>query len=328
MVEKVLPATGVPARSTRVASSNGLASGWAILGAAWIIFIIYGVVRWIISGKVGPVPIQGPDHYATWRLVGLRALEISSVLFVVLMVRQYVVRPWRRERRLGIEGMLMIGGTLGFFIDPVINIFHYTFAWNQYAVNIGTWAPIFPGRSNEVGPYAEGLLWAFPQYIMMSAGAALAGYWIVTRLRRRFPGIGLVPALAVVFLAHFVGDLIIENIFLVFQVYAFPRTFSALTLFPGQLNQFPLYESVFVGAQAVPLTLLMLSARESDDGLSFVERGAENFSARYQIYVRCGALIGFTMVVYAFGYFLPWSWMSITPDSFIQIPSYLRASLG
>jgi Spirocyclase AveC-like len=328
MAEKSLPAATIPERSPRVASPNGSATGWAILGAAWIIFIIYGVVRWVISGPFGPVPIQGPDHYATWRLVGLRGLEASSVLFVVMMVTRYVVRPWRRERKLRIEGMLMIGGTLGFFIDPVINIFHYTFAWNQHAVNLGTWLSIFPGRSNEVGPYAEGLLWAFPQYIMMSAGAALAGYWIVTQLRQRFPGIGIASALAVVFVAFFIGDLIIENIFLVFQVYAFPRTFSGLTIFAGKLNQFPLYESIFVGAQAIPLTLLMLSARESDDGLSFVERGAGNISSRYQVYVRCGAIIGFTLVVYAFGYFLPWSWLSVTPDSFIHIPSYLQAGTG
>jgi len=54
------------------------------------------------------------------------------------------------------------------------------------------------------------------------------------------------------------------------------------------------------------------------------ERGSERFAVRYRTAVRCLAVVGFTFVVYAFGYFFPWSWMSITPDSVIDVPSYMR----
>jgi hypothetical protein len=309
-------------RSARV-KPDGLVSAWALLGLAWTIFAIWGAAGWIASGEARPVPIQGPDIYETWRLIGMRVLEISSMGLLAIGVLSWVILPWLKQRRLILEGMLLIGGCVGFFIDPLINNFHYTFAWNQHAINLGTWASAFPAWTPQ-GAYAEGILWAFPQYIMMSAGAAVAGHWIVARLRARFPGIGLAPALGIVFLIFFAGDFIVENMFLLFRVYAFARTHGAVTLFAGQLNQFPIYESLFVGAQAVPLTLLMLSARERADGLSFVERGADRIAAPYRTWARCFAIIGFTFVVYAFGYFFPSSWLSVTADSVIQLPSYLQ----
>jgi hypothetical protein len=308
----------------RIAGPANLATAWAMLGGAWIAFVGYGTIRWFASGAVGPAPIQGPDVYPTWQLVGLRGLEIFSVLFVVFLVVVYGVRPCRQGHGLQVEAMLLIGGVVGFFIDPLINFFRYTFAWNAHAINLGTWISVFPGHA-PMGAYAEGILWAFPQYIMMSAGAALGGYWILSLLRGRYPGIRLVPALGVVFAAFFVGDMLIESTFLLFGVYAFPRTYSGITLFAGELHQFPLYESFFVAAQAVALTLFMRSARDSSDGLSFVERGSEQLPMRYRTAVRCLAVVGFTFVVYAFGYFLPWSWMSITPDSIIDLPSYMQA---
>ena len=315
------PPTTDPA--TCIAGPANLATAWALLGGAWIAFVGYGTIRWFMSGEVGPAPIQGPDRYPVWQLVGLRGLEIFSMLFVVFMVAVYGVRPWRRGQGLTLEAMMLIGGLVGFFIDPLINFFRYTFAWNAHAFNIGSWLSAFPGHVPS-GPYAEGILWAFPQYIMMSAGAALSGYWILTRLRAKFPGIGLVPGLAVVFVSFFLGDMVIEGTFILFGVYAYPRAYSSLTLFAGELHQFPLNESFFVAAQAVALTLFMRSARESADGLSFVERGSERFAVRYRTAVRCLAVVGFTFVVYAFGYFFPWSWMSITPDSVIDVPSYMR----
>jgi Spirocyclase AveC-like len=308
---------------TRIAGPAGLATAWALLGSAWIAFVIYGTIRWFASGEAGPAPILGPDVYPTWQLVGLRGLEIVSMVFVVYMVAVYGVRPWRQRQGLTLEAMMLIGGLVGFFIDPLINFFRYAFAWNAHAINIGTWLSVFPGHVPS-GPYAEGILWAFPQYIMMSAGAALSGYWMLTRLCARFPDLGLVRGLAVVFVAFFLGDMLIEGTFIFFGVYAYPRAYSGITLFAGTLHQFPLNESFFVAAQAVALTLFMRSARESDDGLSFVERGSERLPLRYRTTTRCLAVVGFTFVVYAFGYFFPWSWMSITPDSVVNVPSYMQ----
>lgn len=313
--------TRPPARVIGHFENDGFAAWWALLGLLWTAFAIYGTADWFLSGQAVPVSIQGPDDYAPWRLIGMRSLEGLSLLFVAYGAYAWIVRPWLDGRGLILEGMLLIGGCVGFFMDPVINIFEYTFAWNQHAINIGTWAHVFPAWKPQ-GAYAEGLAWAFPQYIMMSAGAAVFGTWIVCTLQARYPRISLPWALTAVFAVHFVADFIVENSFIFFHVYAFARTHGAVTLFAGQVNQFPLYESALVAAQAVPLTLLMMSARNSPDGLSFVERGAQYFPAPLQKTVRCLAVIGFAFFIFAM-YFFPSSWLSVTADSVIQLPSYL-----
>ena len=207
-------------------------------------------------------------------------------------------------------------------IDPLINYFHYTFAWNARAWNLGSWLGSFPMAQ---GPthYGEGLAWFVPQYLYLGIGLASIELRIVGALRNRWPGIPDVRAFAVASASIFVLDCVLEQVFIRAGVYAFPRTWSSLTLFAGSPYQFPIYESVFVAAYATGFTVLRSSARDHPSGLSFVERGVERWRPAWRTPVTLLAVIGFCAVWAALAYFLPWSWMSNNPDSLVQVPSYM-----
>jgi len=304
--------------------TGGAVVVWASLGAIWATVAITGWIRWIASDDFAPAP-RGADRFSDHHLLIVRLIEVTSVLALGALVWHFGVRPWRRARHLTLDGMLLIGATLAFFIDPVINQFRYTFAWNAYAYNRGSWAhfvPLHHGPSQ----FGEGLLWALPQYVYMGLGGAVVGCWFVARLRRRWPRINTVAALAALFVAFWTADFVLENLFIRAEVYTYARTWQAVTLWPGSQYQFPLYEGVCVAAYALGFTWVRLSWM--DRGRSFVDSGLDRLrlTGGLRGAVQLLAVIGFAAACAFLAYFAPWSWLSIDADSIARLPSYLRAA--
>jgi hypothetical protein len=62
------------------------------------------------------------------------------------IIYRYVIAPWRREGRLGVDGMLCIAWLSMYFIqDTVQNWLHPNTFFNSAAVNIGSWYSQIPG---------------------------------------------------------------------------------------------------------------------------------------------------------------------------------------
>jgi hypothetical protein len=220
--------------------------------------------------------------------------------------------------------MIVIGALLTIIIDPVINYFHYTFAWNAEALNLGTWHFTFPLASKDVGSYGEGLAWAGPMYLYLGLGLSVIMVRVIERLRRRRPLISNVASYSIATFSVFLLDCVLELIFLRTHIYAYPRTIKAFTLFPGSEYQFPVYESVFVALFALGFCLLRMSALESADGLSFVERGLHRIRPRARTATRLFAIIGFSIFCGFTTYFLTWSWLSVNVNSYNRhVPSYM-----
>jgi Spirocyclase AveC-like len=315
------PDVGPPARQ-----ANQRAGGvtlWAAVGVLWVAFVAQALGGWMANGKeFSPAPIFGPDEFGGTELALLRLIEIGSLCVAATTIWVFLIRPWVRERRLGLDGMIVIGALLASAIDPLINYFHYTFAWNAHALNMGSWLDGFPMAQGS-SRYAEGVAWAVPQYLYLGIGLAAIECRIIERLRERNPSISNVRSFAVASALIFLLDVAIEQLFVRTHIYAYPRTWEALTLWPGSEYQFPVYESVFVAIYAVGFTALRMSARDSSDGLSFVERGIHRIRASARTPVRLLAVIGFCAVWAALAYFVPWSWMSNNPDSLVDPPSYM-----
>jgi hypothetical protein len=303
---------------------TGAVIPWAVFGALWLLFAGQAIVRWIAGSTFASSPALGPDRFGGVSLVVLRVIEAASVVILIATFWVYLLAPLRRTRRLQLDGMIVIGALCAVAIDPLINYFHYTFAWNAHAINLGTWLGAFPLHS---GPgYGEGLVWAVPQYLYLGIGLGAIECIIIRRLRlrRRFPAITNVAAFTASYLAIFLLDLVIEQLFLRTHVYGFPRTIRALTLFPGTQYQFPLYESLFVGFYATGFAALRMSAFDHPQGLSFVERGIERIRPGARTLVRLLAVAGFCAGWAAVSYFLPWSWMSVNANSINHhLPSYM-----
>lgn len=304
---------------------TGAVSLWALAGVAWVAFAAQAWGRWILSStQFKPAPILGPDHFSDSLLVVLRIIEAASVGIAAATVWVFLIAPLRSTRRLQLDGMIVIGALLACAIDPLINYFHYTFAWNAHALNMGSWLAFFP---NSTGPtrYGEGLVWFIPQYLYLGIGLAAIQCRIILALRRRRPQISNVVAFTIAALAIFLVDLAIEQLFIRTEVYAFPRTIKALTLWPGREYQFPIYESIFVALYAAGFTALRMSAHDNPDGRSFVERGVDRIRPASRTAVSMLAVTGFCAFWAAAAYFIPWSWLSVNADSINHnIPSYMQ----
>jgi len=265
----------------------------------------------------------GPDHYRF--LWYLRTFEVVSVITTISMVGWFVVRPWRRERRVPIDGKILLGMVIAYYVDPTLNVFNHAFAMNAYAVNFGSWSDFMPAYpSPRQDRFAEGLLWAQPLYMYFGLLAAMAGCRLLSLLRARMPRASMATIYAVVFLCFALGDVVVEMVFIVYpQLYTFPGVPASFSLFAGKVYQFPLYQALFAAVFAIMVTWLRDSVDES--GRSAVERGVDEleistFRRRAMSFL---AVTGFCTAS-ALGYFLPYSAATMTADTYVDLPSYLR----
>ena len=306
---------------------SGTVGLWALLGVVSLAIAVQAWVRWVASStQFASAPLDNSDRYAQWRWVSLRLVEGVSAVVFVWLAWFCVIRPLRRDRRLGIDGKIAIACFLGCITDGVLNMFQYLFAWNAHSINLGSWSGFLPLHSAAANPrYAEALVWGLPMYVYFCIGVAIAGCWVVRALRGRVPQISNVHALLYVWVAAFAFDFLVENgIIRLTQAYAFHKTAAGVTLWAGSLYQFPLYESVSVATLGTIFTALRLSALDSPDGVSWAERGYQRFRPALQPAVRLVAVIGVSIVTLFVVYHLPFNWLGVTGHSVSHLPSYMR----
>lgn len=308
-----------------IAAAGGAVSGWATFGVVWIAISVQAIGRWLLSDDFQPAPVLGPDVFPAWRLVSLRVLELVSMVVLLGFVWFCVIKPWRRSGKLSLDGKFVIGGVFGAVADACLNLYTYLFAWNAHSVNYGVWAGFMPfHKAGATTRFGEGLLWGVPMYIYFCTGAAIVGCQVVHFLRRRFPGITNVRTLSAVFIVLVVLGMVLENtIIRITQAYGYAQTTEWMTLFPGAAYQFPVYESLCTGALGLAFTVVRLSALDSRDGVSVIERGYLRWRPGLQEPVRLLAVIGFSVAAMLLLYHLPFNWLGVGGTSFAHLPSYL-----
>lgn len=305
---------------------GGYVGAWAIVGALLLTLTLSIWGRWIFSStEFSPAPILGPDEIPTWNLVVLRIEEALSFLEMAALFTFAVVLPLRRFGRLGLDAKIALGCLIGSVTDGVLNMHEYLFAWNANSVNMGSWASFIPtAGADHQSRYAEALLWGIPMYTYFCIGVAIYGCRLILRLRVRYPGISNARALGVVFVLACIFDIVVENLVIrLGHGYAFTQTPSALTINAGSQFQFPLYEMVCVALLGVMFTGLRLSAVDSPDGLSYVERGFHRLRPGLQSPARWLAVIGWCITTLFVVYHLPFQFFGLTGDSIADLPSYM-----
>jgi len=297
---------------------------WALWGAIWSLIAINAWMRWIMSDKFGPAPIMPGDVIDPTRLMALRALEVISTLVVIQCVWHCAIKPWVKERRITLEGRLLLGGIIGFSADSLLNLHQLLFAFNAHSINLGVWTSFMPFYTGGPSRYAESLLWGFPMYVYFGITASYAGCAVIKKLRHNFPDITNASALAITYLVFIVGDFVLENaIIRTTDAYMFTKTYGPLTVFEGSMYQFPMYEAFCAGGVSLGFTLLRQSALDDPNGLSMVERGAMRLDPRYRTWARTLAVVGACGALFICVYHLPFNWLGVVGTSVIQPPSYL-----
>lgn len=231
-----MTATATPFRDGRTLTSSHV---WAGIGTVILAFEGYNFVRWILTGQASRTP-AGVDSIPTSMVVTARIAEVVSVAISVAIVRHYLIRPWRREGRATLDGLLILVCTTLFWLDP---LFIATRPWSNYNaafVNLGSWAHI-PGVANDnANLFGEPLLFASGLYIAMVFGGMAVGCWFMDRVSTHFPTWRRwqVALSGLAFLA--ILDIILEGlVFVRLGLYVFPGGFGPM-INGGRYFQFPL----------------------------------------------------------------------------------------
>ena len=304
---------------------GGYVGWWALVGVGLVALALSIWGRWVLSGtEFDPAPILGPDKIPGWNLAVLRIAEVLSALVMVVLIALAFVRPLRRTGKLGLDAKIALGCLVGSITDGVLDMHQYLFAWNAHSVNMGSWADFIPTASPAHSRYAEALIWGIPMYAYFCIGVAIAGCALINWLRARNPGVSNAKAFGLLFLAACVFDFVVENLVIrLGHGYAFVRTPSELTFFAGSQFQFPVYEMISVALLGVLFTGLRLSAQDSPDGLSYVERGVHRLRPALQGPARWFAVIGWAIITLFVVYHLPFQFFGLTGDSVAHLPSYM-----
>ncbi len=307
---------------------RGGATVWALAGLFWCVLAGQAVVRWVLSDEqFSPAPIIGPDEMSDGRMVALRCFEVLSALVLVWFLWYCVIKPWRKNHRLSLDGKFVIGGLCALGADAFLNIHSYLFAWNGNNVDMGVWSSFMPFHNEEASSrYAESILWGPPMYVYFCAGVAIVACRYAVPLRARYPNMSNTTLFSLVWLGEFAFDFVVENIAIrATHGYAYAQTYGPLTIWDGSVHQFPLYESFLVATLGALFTWMRMRAMEDPDGLSPVERGFERWRPGMQPFVRTFAVIGFCCVTIVIVYHLAFNWLGLVGTSYADLPSYLLA---
>lgn len=319
----------------RLQGRDGSASAWATFGVVFTAIWVQALIRWFASPTdFKPAPILGPDKIETWRLVAFRIFEALNLAVLLLLIWTCLLVPafpyLRRFKRtdepsrLNMDGMSVIGGLVAFCADGFLDSQEYLFMWNAHGVNRGVWVHFLPFHSPKAAThYAENLLFGPAMYVYFCEGFGILGTSLAMPIRRRFPGLTNAGVFGLVWIIELIADFVIENAAIrLTHAYGFAKTYGPLTLFPGEVHQFPIYESVFVASLGVLHTAMRM--KWLDNGVSPVERGYEAWDARLHTAVRTFAVIGMCAAAVIMFYHLPLNWLGIIGDCHAHIPSYMQ----
>ena len=142
---------------------------WAVIGGAVLALQLYVWIRWITGPYFERVPggVSDPPMYMK---IPLMANAIGALIGLPIAIWWFIIRPWVRERRITLDGMLLVSMGLMFFQDPFLNYFNTWCTYNTWLFNRGSWSPYVPGWVSPDSPghqVAEPLLTNTPGYALV-----------------------------------------------------------------------------------------------------------------------------------------------------------------
>lgn len=272
---------------------------WAAGGGVFVAIQLYLYGRWIGSGnanptEVGPTPL--PDY-----------MNIANVIHYILggaalavAFWYLLIRPWRRAGHITTDGLFLLAFVTCFWQDLAANYFRYWVIYNPGWINLGSWYNFIPGwQGGNANLQPEPLTFFLPMYPTVGFGFIFVANHLMkkieTRRGRPFTGLGL---FLVAFALLAGADFVLEIAWVRLGLYIYPSTVEALTLFPGRLYQFPIYESICWGASWAALACVRY--RRNDRGEAVCEHGMSRLrtSPRRKTMVRFLAFVAITNLAY------------------------------
>ena len=248
-------------------------SKWAAAGGVILAVELWIVVKWVIGPDFARVP-GGPDELPGWMRITLIASQVLLPVLAAGFLYWFVVRPWRRERHVPLEGRISLAMIPASLLDPLANGIQPWIAYNSHMLNWGSPLVELPGWLSYSAPGAAPafpLPWAPAAYILFPA-IGMIGCAVLRAAKRRFPAARGPFLLALCFAFMFVFDSVMEGLVLMpLGHYSYPGGIVPL-LSEGRYFELP-FATVFHAAGIWVAAAALMYYRD-DRGLTFAERGA------------------------------------------------------
>lgn len=302
----------------------------AVAGALVTAFIAFVLIRWVTGPYFARVP-AGPSDPPTFMKVNAIFWQVVSIPLALAVIWWYVVRPWRRERDLGVDGCLVIAFSLLWFQDPLSNYAGPWFTYNTWLFNRGSWTNDVPGWLSYGSPghmVGEPLLMIPALYVYWFVLAMIVGCWVMRTVATRRPQASGLTLVAACFAFMCLFDLVFEGLIWM-PLGTWTYAGGQWSLFPSTYHKFPLNDMVTVAAVLTSVSCIRFF--RNDRGQTIAERGIERVggSSRKRLAVRVFAMIAVVQAAMLF-YTVPNAWFgmhSTTWPADLQKRSYLTGGL-
>jgi hypothetical protein len=290
---------------------------WATFGVFILAIQAIAYTGWLTSGEATRTP-TGSTPVPTWMKIFIHGWEVSGIFFCAIFLWFFLVRPWRREGRIGLDGLFCIAFLSMYWLDTAHNYFQPWVTYNAEFINWGSWNPHILGwlspRGNLV---AEPPIWALPGYIYLIFGPVVALCWIMGKARKRWPSMGNFGLVLFAFTCFAIFDITMETLFMRLGVYTYAGAIQDLSINAGKYYQLPLHEVFLWSAGSTAFACLRFF--RNDKGQTMAERGVDlvRCSPRRRTGLRLLALIGACNVIYL-GYYIPLAVYGIYSDPWPQ----------
>ena len=294
---------------------------WAAVGGAILVLQLYVWVRWISGPFFQRVPV-GPTDPPTYMKFLLTANTFVLLGGLPVGIWWFIVRSWRRERRITLDGMLLVSLSLMFFQDPLLNYLNTWCTYNTWQFNRGSWTSNVPGWLSPEQPgrqVIEPLLSNAAGYGYGLVLVTVVGCWVMRRVKARWPNISNLRLIGITYLFTFLVDFVMEGCLLLpTGVFIYPGAIRSVSINAGHYYQYPIYEGLMWGG--VQAALCCLRFFTDDRGRTVVERGLEQVRGGVagQQFVRFLAVFAAASSIFFLIYNVPAQWFGMHADPWPQ----------
>ena len=291
--------------------------GWALLGVAFLVVEVFAFTGWFTSGQFKQTP-PGPTELPTWMKFTTRGWEVLGVLLAVASIYYFIYRPWRRNGRIGFDGLLVLACYTVVWQDTMANFFQPWLTYNAALVNHGSWDSQIPGWLSPFGhKITEPHVWVMSAFFWAFVPAAVAGCWLMRKMKQRWPNLGTLGLVGLLLGCFMIVDLVAEvGVWMPMGMFSYIGAPRGITLFHGHYWQFPVIEAVVMPGFWTACACLRYF--RGDRGEIFVERGADDIrlSGKPRTGLRFLALTGFVNLAFLVIYSLPMAITGLYADSY------------
>ena len=309
-------------------ADNSMVKLWMGIGLAWFLLAVYVWSAWIL-GPDFKQNSTGRELASSGYTLWVRCVEVGSVVLALWQIWYFILGPKLRTGRMSFDGLFFLACWSLYLQEPWLNYNNHQFLYTTVSYNMGSWVNYIPGWNSPNGELLPvgSIIW-FTAYLNLVGLWAYAGGCFMRWIKSKKPDISNLGLIAVTFVAFLPFDLVLEQIILRGELFNYASTVPELTLWAGEIHQFPIYEAMSWCACLTAWSCVYYF--RNDKGETFAEQGLSQikFPAEgLKTFARFLVIMGFCHTMFLLLYNMPYFYWSTKGGAFPPYKEYRTAGM-